>query len=108
VAAVVPVALPCTPRGVWQGAACGAGGTAPLRTGRRGTYTAYTPPLGLRWNTARRFVVTVAVIRRTSLARDFNLGGRGIRTISRPRSVGASASQHMARLRGWLQIRAAE
>lgn len=39
---------------------------------------------------------------------DFNPDDRGIRTILRPRLVGASPSKHMARLRGWLQIRAAE
>lgn len=87
------------------GAGCG---RAPAHARAAGTYTAYTPPLSLRQNTVRRLAIAVAVIRRTSLARDFNLGGRGIRTISRPRFVGASASEHMARLRGWLQIRAAD
>jgi hypothetical protein len=103
VALVVPVALPCTPRGVWQGAAVAWGRPARSRTGPPAGHTSYTSatrPVGSGMR-ERCFNIRHSPFRRLAVRRfhlpyrgirdcDFNLGDRGFRdfrgrVVSRPR-----------------------
>jgi hypothetical protein len=66
VALVVPVALPCTPRGVWQWAGAARGRWAAARTGpsrRHTSYTSATRPVGTGTPECRNAVSKFATVR---------------------------------------------